>query len=205
MFRGVKSVLLFLSLTLSLNALGKENAAWIAEDNEIVYFFSLECGACYKHEPYVSLLKLKTASHTPLYKVPLENYADKGAGLRLYFLIMLSQDNYNLTPLEASRAAYSLLSDNPDTNVDNADDYKALLKKYGMHFSEFEFKKWWANSSTLINDSLQLANNTIEEKGSVEPGDIRVVVKGKVYWFFLSEDNPLAIVKEIMELTNNES
>lgn len=205
MFLGVKSIFAFLFLSLSFNALGKESAAWIAENSEIVYFFSLECGACYKHEPYVSLLKLKTAKHASLYKIPLSTSTAKVAGKRLYFLLMLSQRNYNLTPLEVSRAAYSLLLDNPNTKVDDANEYKALLKKYGMQFSDFEFNKWWASSSVLINDSLQLENKANEEKGSVAPGDIRVVVEDKVYWFFLSEDKPLVIIKEIMELISDES
>lgn len=204
---GIIRMIPFLILaSLSLSASGGENRKpWVSEGAEVIYFFSLHCGECYKNEPYFSLSKIKAQANATFVKVPLSMGGDAEAGARLHFLLSLSKARYNLTELERSRAGYSLLLETPSLSANDKNAYSTLFKEYGMQFSAFEFEKWWADSTLLMEDATTLTNLASEERGVVYPGDVRVYQNGKVSWFNLSGADKLSAVKDIIEAVNNEN
>lgn len=206
MYGIIRMIPLLILASLSLTASGGENRKpWVSDSAEVIYFFSLHCGECYKNEPYFSLSKIKAQASATFVKVPLTMGGNAEAGARLHFLLSLSKARYDLTELERSRAGYSLLLETPSLRANDKNAYSALFREYGMRFSAFEFEKWWADSTLLMEDAAILADQASEEKGMVYPGDIRVYNNGKVSWFNLSGNDKLSAVKGIIEAVNDEN
>lgn len=197
-------LLILASLSLSSNG-GENRKPWVSDGAEVIYFFSLHCGECYKNEPYFSLSKIKAQANATFVKVPLTMGGNAEAGARLHFLLSLSKARYDLTELERSRAGYSLLLESPSLHANDKNAYSALFREYGMQFSAFEFEKWWADSTLLMEDAAILADQAAEEKGVVNPGDVRVYKNGNVSWFNLSGNDKLSAVKGIIEAVDDEN
>ncbi|MEG3764875.1 hypothetical protein [Alteromonas sp. 14N.309.X.WAT.G.H12] len=199
-----RMVSLFSFLLLSVPSFSyADDTSWFGGESELIYYFSFDCGLCYQNEPYYSLIKIKADPATTLIKVPVQATQRERAGARLQFLMALSKKHYKLSELERSRAGYSLLESHPELNPNDKEGYKRLFEDYGMQFSDFEFEKWWVDSSQLMADAEHLVALAERGEGQVLPGDVRVYKGGKTRWFSLYNEEPLPVVKAILKVINH--
>jgi hypothetical protein len=190
-------------LTLMLISHSATSSPLIKNDKEVVYFFSYHCQECYLQQPYISILDMAIKSHdVAVQALPLTTRPEWLPGARLFYLLSLSKENYNLSRLEREKAGFSIIQNDTSLQYNEKKAYITLFRSIGMKFTTVEFLQWWDESSVLLKHGNELQDRVSEELGfEVHPGLIRASTKRDYQWLDfnnLEQKDLILSVKEVM-------
>lgn len=192
------ALLLFLLCCSGFAVKAEASPLFSVDEPEVVVFFSYHCGDCQVFHAYMSAWS-HLNPNVKVKRVPVfgsENDGQWRFGARLFFLLEQARDKFPLSTFERQQAAFNLtqqLKSYPTTPL----GFQAVLREYGLEFTNIEFIQWWRYSDVMMfsaEDILKEVND--ETGGSRSPPFMRISVSEKSGPVYVFSDNPLIMIQE---------